>query len=215
MKSQVITFLILCLSCLFVSGNGEINHIQYSLEKFKTIQSYTATLHSFSENETEIIQYAFKKPGFIRMDFIQPHNGAALVYNPKTENVTLRPFGIFKPLVLTLNPRNPLITSAKGHTVDHSDIGSLLENVDMLYQKGTAILLGEEQITYRDCFVIKVRGDKGKIVEDVHRYDLWLDKETYLPVKVNSFDGNGNLIENVLINDLKVNVQFPQSFFQL
>ena len=149
------------------------------------------------------------------MDFIQPHKGAALVYNPKTDNVRLRPFGIFEPFVLTLKPQNKLITSAKGHTVDHSDIGSLLQNVYLLYQKGTAVLIGEEQINGRDCIVLQIMGNKEETVENLHRYDLWMDKELYLPVKVKSFDVDGRLVEHVLINDLKVNVQFPSLFFEL
>jgi outer membrane lipoprotein-sorting protein len=215
LKSKIIIFLILCLSWLFISGNSKIKIIQHSLEKFKSIQSYSATLHSFSGNETEIIQYAYKKPGFIRMDFIQPHNGAALVYNPKTNEATVRPFGIFKPFVLTLKPQNSLIKSAKGHTVDHSDIGSLLQNVHMLCQKGTTALLGEEWTNGRDCFVIKITGNKKETVDKINRYELWMDKKIFLPVKIRSFDAENNLLENVLINDLKVNVQFPRLFFQL
>lgn len=199
---------------LFIMGTSEKNPIHFSLNKFKSIQSYSATLYSDGNDEEEIILYSFKKPGFIRMDFIEPHKGATLIYSPVEEKVRLRPFGVFKPLVLTLNPTNSLITSARGHTVDHSDIGSLLENVNALSQKGSISILGEETIDGRTCSVVSVVGNEGETVDNLKRYDLWIDKKLRLPLKVIAFNSDGALVENVLIKNLQIDVQFPESFFR-
>ena len=215
MKRTALILSELFITFFFISGMSNKNPINSALDKFKLIQSYSATLYSSGEDEVEIIHYAFKKPGYIRMDFIKPHKGAVLAYLPDKKKVKLRPFGVLKPFVLTLSPENSLITSTRGHTVDHSDIGSLLENVSSLSKKGTISIFGEEVVDGRSCFVVRVVGSDGETVDDLSRYDLWIDKQIHLPVKVQSFCSDGELVESVLLKDLRVNVPFPEFFFNL
>ncbi len=62
-----------------------------AIEHYHTVESYRVTIHSFHADGEEHIRYFYKKPGFVRMEFIRPHDGAVLVYNPLTQRVRLWP----------------------------------------------------------------------------------------------------------------------------
>ncbi len=49
-----------------------------AIEHYQTVESYRVTIRSFHEGGEEQIRYYFRKPGFVRMEFILPHAGAAL-----------------------------------------------------------------------------------------------------------------------------------------
>ncbi|MBI5213703.1 MAG: DUF1571 domain-containing protein [Nitrospirae bacterium] len=186
-----------------------------SLENYNSVESYSVTLRSKSDDSNEEIRYYYKKPGFVRMEFIKPYKGAVLVYNPSKKEVRLRPFGVFKSFVLTLNPDNSLIKSSKGHRVDESDIGALLKVVKRLKDGGKTKASGEENVGNRPVVVVSVEGEKDFTVNGIHRYILWLDKKTSLPLKVAAYDMQGELIEEVLMDDLQINTGITEDFFDL
>src|SRR5574340_540810 len=109
---------ILLLLCALASPPAD--PLDAALESYGHVASYRVTLRSRSGSSSETIRYFFKKPGFVRMEFMEPHKGAILVYNPEKKIVRLRPFGFLRPVVLTLSPDSRLITSSKGHRVDAS-----------------------------------------------------------------------------------------------
>jgi outer membrane lipoprotein-sorting protein len=191
------------------------NPIESALASFRQLDSYRVTLRSGHGDNTEVIRYSYKKPGFVRMDFINPHKGAQLVYNPVTKLVRLRPFGFAKSLVLTLSPDNSLVKSAHGHRVDASDLGSLLHRVQQLQNHGTTDVEGESMAGGTRALEISVEGEKDFDVAGVHRYRLWLDKQTLLPLKIMTYDRNGNLLEEVSMENLELNPELPDDYFQL
>jgi outer membrane lipoprotein-sorting protein len=205
----------LFFSFFLVAGYMQSNPIQLALEKYEEVKSYSVTLRSSSEGEQEEIKYYFKRPGFVRMDFIKPYNGTVLVYNPLTKKVTVRPVSFIKSLVLTLKPDNPILKSSKKHTVDQSDIGVLLTDVNDLASEGTTSFMREEKVGNRDCVVIDVTGKQRSAEEGVVRYLLWLDKDIFLPVKVEAYDQSGELVEKVLMDDLQINIDLLDHFFKL
>lgn len=207
--------MIFLLFMAFLSDTDDI--ILRAIENYQTIETYVVTLRSVKDGHvSEEIKYYYKKPGFVRMEFITPHKGAVLVYNPETNKVRLRPFGFLKPLVLTLRPDNSLIKSAKGHTVDESDIGALLQTVSELQLHGVTEVHGEESVGGRPALQVFVEGEGAFTVDsDIHRYFLWLDKETLLPLRVLAYDLHGGLIEEVLMDDLEINRELSGSLFDL
>lgn len=181
-----------------------------ALSSFERLESYKVTLRSSSG---EVIRYFFKKPGYIRMEFEKPHKGAVLVYDPFKKEVLLRPFGFLKSLELRISPDDSLIRSSRGHTVDESDIGSLLKNVKKLRDSGTAEIAGEEAVSGRKTLVVEVRGEGAVEVDGTHRYRLWLEKTSMLPLKVEAYAASGELLEGVLMDDLEVNPVLSKDLF--
>lgn len=184
--------------------------VEDALSSFERLESYKVTLRSSSG---EVIRYFFRKPGYIRMEFEKPHKGAVLVYDPFKREVLLRPFGFLKSLELRMGPDDRLIRSSRGHTVDESDIGSLLKNVKKLKDNGTVQVAGEEEVHGRKTLVVEVRGKGAFEVDGTNRYRLWLEKTLMLPVKVEAYSVTGELLEGVLMDDLEVDPGFPTDLF--
>jgi outer membrane lipoprotein-sorting protein len=189
--------------------------ISAAIENYENILSYQVTLISGSGGTEETIRYFYKKPGFVKMELVKPFKGAVLVYDPDMKKVKVMPFGSIKFLQLTLDPDNKLIKSSTGHRIDKSDIGELLHSVRKLQKNGKTEILSEEDVNGKTVIRISVNGEGDHIVDGINTYELWLEKETLLPLKVSSFDTAGRLIEEVLMNDLEINIAFPDGFFDL
>lgn len=182
---------------------------------FDHVRSYCATIRSSARGgERTEIHYAYLKPGFVRMDFVSPHHGAVLAYDPDDGKVRLRPFGVHAPPALTLSPSNPLVRDRSGHRVDRSDVGELLRNVHALQEGGATVTEGEEAVGGRTALRVSVTGAPAHAVDGVHRYRLWLDTEDGFPLKVVSFADDDDVpLETVTLDDIEIDVAFPERFF--
>lgn len=191
--------------------------IAKAVENYSGVNSYSVTLESRADGETEIIRYYYKRPGFVRMEFVRPHEGAVLVYDPGSDKVRLRPFGFLSSLVLTLSPQSWVIRSAGGHTVDESDIGSLLKNVKELAEGGTVEVRGKDELEGRSTVKVEVKGEGARAEDSVYRYLLWLDSETLMPLKVHAWKGRGEEDDEEVVEmtDLELNPGIPEDFFDL
>ncbi len=184
--------------------------VDESLSSFSRLEGYSVTLRSSSG---EVIRYFYRKPGYVRMEFEKPHKGAVLIYDPFKKEVLLKPFSFFKSLEMRMSPRDRLVRSSTGHTVDASDIGALLRNVKRLKENGTVKPSGEEEVGGRQTLAIEVLGLAGFEADGVNRYRLWLEKSSMLPLKVEAYSASGQLTESVLMDDLEVDPEFADGFF--
>src|SRR5512139_2308995 len=184
-----------------------------AIAHYRTVDSYRVTLHASRVDGEDHIRYSYRKPGFVRMEFIRPHAGTVLVYSPLTRRVRVWPFGTGRFPELSLSPRNPLIRSPGGQSVDKSDVGALFENVRTLLEQGQAEVLGEAGMAAGNFLHLVVTGASGIAVDGVHRYELWLDMSSQFPVKVVSRDQEDAVIETVLMDDLEVNAPLPEALF--
>ena len=206
--------LILLLTLAAAASNAD--PLDTALARYRTVASYRVTLHSHSTDSAETIEYFYKRPGFVRMEFIKPHKGAVLVYNPVRKEAKLKPFGFIKPLVLTLDPDNPLIISSRGHRVDASDIGKLLETAKELRNKGKISAKEFAGAEGQNWVIVDIEGDAGVTVAgSVHRCVFWLDAQTYLPSRTITYDERGALVEDVTLDNLVLDVSLSDSFFEL
>jgi outer membrane lipoprotein-sorting protein len=184
-----------------------------AIEHYRTVESYRVTIHSTHADGEEYIRYFYKKPGFVRMEFIRPHAGAVLIYNPYLQSVRLWPFGVKHFPELSLSPGNPLIRSSRGQRVDHSDVGTLFENVRALREGGNAEVSGKDIMDGRTVLHLIVTGAGNFVVAGVHRHELWLDTESQFPVKGISRDRQDAIIETVMMEDLEINAALPETLF--
>jgi hypothetical protein len=195
--------------------NTEItgNPVAISRRIYETIVSYQVTLRSRGSNFSEEIRYYYKS-GCIRMEFIQPFRGAVLTYDPTRKEVRLKPLRMLNR-VISLSPDSHVIQSSAGHRIDESDIGSLLRAVARLQANGRTCVAGEKFLSAREIIFVRVTGNDAAAVCGVHSYDLWLDKGSYLPLKVVSYDLKDGLIEEVIMDDLKTDVDLADCLFHL
>lgn len=213
-KPRVSAMIALLLMMMVVSVPID-DPLDEALQSFRGVSTYRVTIRSGGDSPGEIIRYHYRKPGYVRMDFIKPHKGAALTYDPLKRTVALRPFGIFSSFLLSLSPDNSLVTSSRGHRVDSSDIGALLGRVQKLQKQGTTVITGEERVGGNGARVVVIEGNGDSAVEGIHRYVLWLDKKTGLPLKTMAYGISGDLVEDVLMDDLEINIPLQPGLFTL
>lgn len=181
--------------------------------RFRALNTYQATVHSLAaDGEQQVIRYFYRQPGWVRMEFVQPHHGVVLIYDPGTRRVHLWPFGLKHIPVLTFAPDNPLI-SRHGHRVDHSDVGALLANLLALRARGSMLSLGEAQVAGQAATGLDIVGDAGVDVAGVHRYRVWLARDGLFPLRVESFAAEKGLIETVDMEGVQIDVPFAERFF--
>lgn len=196
-----------------VSTDSPGNPVAIALRNYRNITTYQVTLRSKSHNFFEEIRYYYKS-AYIRMEFVKPLPGVILTYNPIKKEVRLRPFRFINHVV-TLSPDNDMIQSSAGHKVDESDIGSLLEIVAKLQSNGKTYIMKDESLSGRQTVLVRVTGIEDFTICGIHQYDLWLDKMTYLPLKIVSYDLREGVIEEVLMDDLKIDLDLPDNLFHL
>ncbi|KML62617.1 membrane protein [Burkholderia cepacia] len=203
------------LAASLIGASMTADPVTVAQTHFDHVRSYRATIRSSARGgEHTEIRYAYLKPGFVRMDFVSPHHGAVLAYDPGDGKVRLRPFGAHAPPALTLSPSNPLVRDRSGHRVDRSDVGELLRNVHALQQGGATVTEGEEAVGGRTALRVSVTGAPAHVVDGVHRYRLWLDTEDGFPLKVVSFADDDDVpLETVTLDDVEIDVAFPERFF--
>lgn len=187
--------------------------IQTAMDYYQGIDAYQTTMKSVNGDNTEIIQYYFKKPGQVRMEFVTPIKGAVLIYDSAAKKAKLWPFGYRRFPAFNLSPDNSIIQSSSGQRVDRSDVGVLYQNVKTLQEKGNTEILGTEDIDGRETLHMMVTGENHFAVNSVARYQLWLDLSNGFPHKVIAYDKNGQVIETVQMNKLIINPKFPAGFF--
>lgn len=181
---------------------------------FGALHSYRATLRSTdAAGRRDVIRYAYRKPGWVRMDFEQPHRGAVLVYAPDIRRVRLWPFGLGHWPALDLAPGHPLLRSPHGHRVDQSDVGVLLCRMRALREQGGARPLDSADLSGRSAAGLEITGPPGGGADGVHRYRVWLARDTGFPVRVDSFAAGGGLIESVDMGDVQIDAPLPERFF--
>ena len=199
------------LMALTMTGPEPLQELlQEALARFERLDGYRLTLRSEGPGGNQHLRYAYRKPGLVRMDVLSPHAGAVLIYSPYSERIRLWPFGLRWPS-LSLSPEHPLVISPRGHRVDRSDVGVLLQRMLQMQQAGQTLVQGEAQMAGRAVWHLVVRGPAGP--NGVVRYELWLDRESWFPLKVVGSDSRGNRLETVWLEHIELNPAFPAHFF--
>lgn len=180
---------------------------------YRKVQSYRVTIRAVHADAEEHLRYFYQKPGFVRMEFIRPHAGAVLVYDPSTQRVRLWPAGAGRFPELNLSPANPLIQSSRHQRIDQSDVGVLLGHMQMLSQGGRLGPADEQALAGRQVVHLRVTGTNHFTVAGVHSHELWLDAASLFPVKVISRGLQDALLETVYMEDAEIDVALPMNLF--
>jgi len=195
-------------------GNAMANPLADAAARFRALNTYRVTLHATSaDGEQQVIRYFYRKPGWVRMEFLQPHSGMVLIYDPGARKVHLWPFGTDHAPALRLGPGNHLLRSRSGQRIDRSDVGALLANLEELRARGGMTQLGETKVAGRSAIGFDIIGGGAYGVAGVHRYRAWLSSDSLFPLRVESFNVDGAMIETVDMADVEIDVPFDERLF--
>lgn len=200
--------------CTLLGSGAMADPLHEAQARFQALSTYRVTLRSIAaDGAGQVIRYFYAKPGWVRMEFVEPRRGMVLVYDPTARKVRIWPFGVDRVVSARFAPDNPLLRDPNGHRIDRSDVGALLENLVALRAKGRMTTVGEEELAGRPTSVLDITGERGATVNGVNRYRIWLANDPMFPLKVESFAVGGGAIETVDMTDAEVDVDFPDGLF--
>lgn len=163
--------------------------------------------------EAKKLTYSFRKPNRIRLDFESPDKGAVLVYPDENGKAVVRPAGLFRFLKIRLGPSGSFLQVSPGQQITQTDLGLLIQNISKSVgekRRGDLTVAPDSRHS-----VIRVVAEDHFREDVVTRYNFYIDSQMWLPVGVEQYTSSNSLVRSVFFHDLKVNVNLPQTFFQM
>lgn len=183
--------------------------------RFEALQGYQLALRSTAaDGRVQQMRYFYRRPGWVRMEMIEPYRGLVLVYDPVAHRISLWPFGPERWPKLSLAPDSPLLRERHGHRVDRSDVGTLLARLRALRARGRLTPLGERALDGQAAAGWEVAGEAGASAGRAQRYHVWFARETLFPIQVQSFGPDGAAIETVEMRDVVTEPAPPEALFR-
>ncbi len=205
-----LTLLLLLIPVLFVSGCTEELSAEEIAEQMQqkeaSIQDYSYTMHMTSyfgeqtqESEVRILQ---KKPNKAKTFAKEPGKEEELAavsdgefmwtYDPKTNTVM----------------KMEMPDTPGAEEMDYVRIiGEFLSETDVS-------LLGLEEIDGRSAYLLETSPkEEEEGTQMVHGVKIWLDRETWMPLRYEMYDSSGDLMIELEIRDLEINKGIPDSEF--
>jgi outer membrane lipoprotein-sorting protein len=213
--------LLICLTGPYASAqmNLDVDTLLKKMEgAYANVKDYRtkvelSTAGGDGSSATEKFLYTFKKPNHIRLDFESPHKGMILVYPDKNGKVGVRPAGLARLLKLHLAPDSRLLKGSSGQRIDQTDLGLLIRNIA---HSLTDQRRGPAGITEENGYVrIRVLAADHFRADVVTLYQFFIDKELWLPAKVEEFTPDGHPERRITFQELTTNNSVPDGFFQL
>lgn len=186
-------------------------------ERLKGINDYTCTLTSYeredSKEQYRVYEYRYMSPGWVWMKIIDGDNkGAVVAYNPNTGKVRAHKGGILSVIKISTTPDNNRVKSMRGHRIDHSHFPAVLDRMVNASKEAESTVVE----TLSTSWVVHIQNiaNPEKFL-GASTLIMTVDKTSLLPVKVEEFDANQNLVKRVEYKDIKVNVGLTTKDFNL
>jgi outer membrane lipoprotein-sorting protein len=162
--------------------------------------------------KTEMSLYTFKKPKWIRLDFVSPHPGIIMVYPDRNGKVLVKPQGLLSVLTFHLMLDDPLLETPSGQRMDQTDLGLLIKNIrhSVTDQRRGPVSISED----KDTIQIQVLADDHFREGVETRYQFLISKELWLPVEVGDSTISGIQEWRIIFRNLRTNINVPDDLFQ-
>ncbi|MHB0885294.1 MAG: outer membrane lipoprotein-sorting protein [Bacillota bacterium] len=176
---------------------------------FEKLTDYQATLDLkytlAGQDQTVEIKQSFKKPDRHRLEFLAPAElkGQLTVFNGQT--------------MWTYSPSDNevLVFTQAGEEVVGQDQRSLISGVlDSLKSAESVRAAGRGRIEGRFAYILEVTPATPKGDDLVSLLKVWVDRATWLPLKVETYNGAGKLVSSALYKDVKENSGLADDLFK-
>ncbi|OOH75045.1 hypothetical protein BOX30_08340 [Leptospirillum ferriphilum] len=186
----------------------------------RSLRSYRCILKNFYDSHEKMpdewlemdVVYPQKK---VRVNLYRPRKGAKLIYRSDTHFVRVKPFD-FLGLVLTLSPKNSLLVSRYGHTIDHADFSSFDHRIlRPACLARSCAYLGKGIWKGTSVDVLNVAPDVVEAHRIFGRMVLFFDRKSGWPLLMETLSPDGRFMEKVEYENCRKNVGFPPGFFRM
>ena len=208
---------------LVVQARGKIDPARWIREAeqvYMRVDNYVATFHKQERVEEQLLKeetilIKFKKPFKVYMKWIlPPYKGRELIYVEGWNNnqVRIHEGGIFGIITVNIDPKGSLAMRGNRHPVTDAGIDHLLHVMAENFRRGTkagdlaVLACGEEVVYSRKTQRFEAIFSEGR-TKDYYgrRIIINLDVENRLPIRIEIYDGENQLVEKYGYEDLKLN----------
>ena len=199
--------------------------------KYESVKDYTAIYEkeesSIGKGEKQIINLSFRKPFDVRMDWLDDKgkfDQTAIYQEGKNEGKLLtKDYSLLGRLVGTvkISPDSPIAMQDSKHAITTVGFGNLIESLtaDINDPQVNTAYVGEKQtVDGRAAYQIEITGQaniNSPGLAGVKRIFILIDKQLLLPVKVEIYDGNEDLLERHLFRNVKLNPNLNDKTFEI
>ncbi len=176
---------------------------------FEKLTDYQATLDLkytlAGQDQTVEIKQSFKKPNRHRLEFLAPAElkGQLTVFDGET-------MWTYSPL-----DKEVLVFDQAGEEVVGQDQRSLISGVlDSVRSAESVKATGRGRIEGRSAYILEVTPSTPKGDDLVSLLKVWVDGATWLPLKVEAYNGAGKVVSSALYKDVKVNSGLADDLFK-
>ena len=151
--------------------------------------------------ETAKVKIMNKMPGMSRMEYLEPAEIAGQVV--VSDGRTFWTYDPNKKEVTKMDIQETGMTFEQDYA---KSIKELLSQTDISYK-------GTENFEGHKVYLITTTPRNGDIWQGM-RFNLWVDSETWMPLKMDTIDKNDNLLTSVEYRDVKYNTGIPDTEFE-
>ena len=163
-----------------------------------SVQSFTCNMVMTSNDETMVMDYAYKQPNMIWMAYTEPSEVAGQVM---VSNGTY--IWMYSPAENTVKTANIPESAQTNRSRDALFLKDLVDTC-------TIVPNGAETISGRQCYRITATPDDASMPMSV---EVWLDKWNFVPLNIETYQ-NGELMMSMEYQDIEFNVDIPNSTFE-
>jgi len=199
-----------------------ITSIKLMEESYAKVEDYTAifTVHNQNKEEghkRDTILIKFKKPLRLYMKWIEgPKAGRQLLYVPGKYGkvVLIREVGVLGLFTLQLNPEGRTFRDRAKRGIENAGLAGMVNLISDNLRRGMengevrlrdyGWVRGEDGVRARKIEGVFINVEKNGY--EAHRTVVYLDEQTHLPVKVETFSSSSTLIASYSLRNIRLNI---------
>ena len=195
-------------------------------EKIEAIEDYQCRFETQSSNGDQtrdvVLAYYYRRPARIRMEVLEgPYFGSLLIYNGEMDAGKVRVLA-GNSLVAFLQRMlygeyfavdHEWVVDLRGNGIHESDWSHFIRTHEAYLSMGTNQFVREEILDGRVAYVYRLVSDSPEKTMAVKREDLWVDAESFFPVRYLQYDDAGRLIRKAIVTKLRFNTGISERLF--
>ncbi len=169
-----------------------------------------------------LLAYYYRKPEQIRMEVLEgPYPGSLLIYYGETDAGRVRVLAGNR-LVAFLHRLlsgeffavdHEWVVDLRGNGIHESGWPHFIRTHEAYLSMGTSRFVREEILDGRVAYVYRLVSDAPEKTMAVKSEDLWVDAETFFPVRYFQYDEAGRLIRKAIVTELRFNAGISERLF--
>jgi outer membrane lipoprotein-sorting protein len=206
----ILTVLVLLVPALFVSGcTGDLSAEEIAeqmQEKEANIHDYSYTMqmtsHFGNQTQESEIRILRKNPDKMKTITIKPEEEAGAILVSDGEFIWIH------------DPKTNTVTKMEMHDIPTQGETDYVGIISDLLNETDVSLLGMEEIDGRPAYLLETSPkEEGEGLRFTDGMKVWVDKETWMPLRYEIYDSGGDPMMELEIRDLEINKGIPDSEF--